>query len=83
MDEEDRTSLKHQETVKFDAFGETIQSDLPVQVGEVAEREGAHVVEGLRHSVVRLGHHSTEGEKIALRKTAVEHGTVQGGTGLG
>ena len=36
---------------------------LPVQVGEVAEREGAHVVEGLRHSVVRLGHHSPEERK--------------------
>ena len=33
---------------------------IPVQVCEVAEGEGAHVVECLRHSVVRLGHHCPE-----------------------
>ena len=53
---------------KSDAFRATILTDVPVQVGEVAEREGAHVVEGLRHSVVRLGHHSTEGRKNSTEK---------------
>ena len=51
---------------KSDAFGATMY--LPVQVGEVAEREGAHVVEGLRHSVVRLGHHSPEKKNKSTEK---------------
>ena len=51
------------EIAKSYAFEATILSGLPVQVGEVPEREGAHVVEGLRHSVVRLGHHSPEERK--------------------
>ena len=50
-------------TGKSSAFAGTMVFGLPVQVGEVAEREGAHVVEGLRHSVVGLGHHSPEGER--------------------